>query len=268
MPHSLEDLSRQVDEMRAQMGDQVGPFPEPMIGAYLSHFIIAFEFLAGDKKGQILSVVSPPASQSVSWSKAFTYDPQAKHEVSIQVPDKSGLPGSIKESDFVQRPNDYFRSGKETMWLQILNLDARMETELGPIRIILGSTMKREYPEIFQPSLGAAQALGEKGFPARLFFNPIAVVETPFGKFRATHGTLSYGRVHSFPPIGTPVTISDMVPLEPVDAVRELAAQKRLSDVVAMVPARIVALSHPIDVGLQFKGDEAYHAVERAIAAK
>jgi hypothetical protein len=143
-----------------------------------------------------------------------------------------------------------------------------MNTELGPIRIILGETVKREYPEIFQPSLGVAQSLGKKGFPARLFFNPIAIVETPFGSFRATHGTLSYGRINGFPPIGTPVTINDMVPLEDVDEVRNLAKKGMLDDVVPMPTARIIALSHPIDVGFQMSGEDAFKAVEMGIGRR
>lgn len=257
------DLTKRLDAMGGASADQHGPFPDPMIGGYLSHFIMAIEFLQGDHKGKILPVLSPPATQTVSWGPKFIYQGSAaKHVVPLPMPKDSTLPTEIEEADFVSRPAEYFQTGVETVWLQILNLDARMQTEMGPIRIILGETLKREYPEIFQPSLGAAQSLVGGGFPARLFFNPIAIVETPFGAFRATHGTLSYGRVTSFPPIGTPVTISDMVPLEAVDAVRAQAARGLLPQPVPDPVARIIALSHPIDVGLQIDGDEAFNAVE------
>lgn len=248
---------------------QVGPFPDAMVAGYLSHFIMAFEFLAGDLRGRMLSIVSPPAAQTVSWGQPFIYrGPSAKHEVKMPLPSTCTLPGTITEKDFLTRPAEYFQEGKETVWLQILNLDAHMTTDLGPIRIILGETVKREYPEIFQPSLGVAQSLGRKGFPARLFFNPIAIVETPFGAFRATHGTLSYGRINGFPPIGTPVTINDMVPLEDVDEVRKLAKKGLLDEVVPMPTARIVALSHPIDVGFQMSGEDAFKAVELGISRR
>lgn len=250
-------------------GGYIGPFPNEMVAGYLSHFVMAFEFLAGDLKGRILSVTSPPATQTVAWGQPFIYrGSSANHAIKVPIPEGCTLPSTITERDFVSRPAEYFEEGKETVWLQILNLDAQMSTELGPIRIILGETVKREYPEIFQPSLGVAQSLGRSGFPARLFFNPIAIVETPFGAFRATHGTLSYGRINGFPPIGTPVTINDMVPLEDVDEVRNLASRGKLDDVVPLPTARIIALSHPIDVGMQISGAEAFHAVETNISKR
>ena len=247
----------------------IGPFPDAMVAGYLSHFIMAFEFLAGDMKGRMLSITSPPAAQTVSWGQPFIYrGATANHQVTFPLPSNCTLPSSITEQDFQSRPAEFFEEGKETVWLQILNLDAHMNSDLGPIRIILGETVKREYPEIFQPSLGVAQSLGKSGFPARLFFNPIAIVETPFGAFRATHGTLSYGRINGFPPIGTPVTINDMVPLEDVAEVRKLAKRGKLDDIVPLPTARIVALSHPIDVGFQMSGDEAFNAVELGISKK
>jgi hypothetical protein len=151
--------------------------------------------------------------------------------------------------------------------MQILDLDARMETEVGSVRIVLGQTLLENYsdagdPEILMPSLGAAQSLREAGgFPAALFFNPVAVVETPFGAFKAIHGTLSYGRVTSFPPVGTPVSISAMVPLPPV---QQPGAPAPIS---AEPVGEIIALSHPIDVGLQIPGGEAFSVIRARIQA-
>ena len=145
---------------------------------------------------------------------------------------------------------------------------------MGPIRIILGETLKREYPDIFEPSLGVAQSLSRTGFPARLFFNPYAVIETPFGAFRAIHGTLAYGRVTKFPPVGTPVSICNCIPVESVDEVREMVLSQGVEmrtrnlteiDECRQPFARIIALSHPIDMELQISGDEAFDIVERAI---
>jgi hypothetical protein len=171
----------------------------------------------------------------------------------------------ITETDFLHRPKDYFIVGKETLWLQILNLDARMDSEIGPIRIILGETLKRAHPDIFRPSLGAAQSLGQSGFPATLFFNPYAVVETRYGAFRAVHGTLAYGRVTAFPPIGTPVTICDQIPFEHLDTVREALAANDPTRIREI--GRIIALTHPIDMEIHEEGEGAYDLVNALIEA-
>jgi hypothetical protein len=90
------------------------------------------------------------------------------------------------------------------------------------------------------------------------------------GMFRAIHGTLSYGRVTNFPPIGTPVSISSCIPLENVAHVRELMAgaqalsEIRSEDVQSV--GRIIALTHPIDMEIQLDGEEIYNFVERCIA--
>jgi|GEM_PF-3283093 len=276
------------DELIELMGDDIKPFPPAKIGGYMSHFRIVLELMTDPS--QIISIVSPLSAQSVAWSNPFVYEgPQARHKVDIPLPSSSQLPSQIAEEDFIERPEEFFQVGKETTWLQILNLDARMDSEIGPVRIILGETAKREYPDIFQPSLGAAQSLGKSGFPARLFFNPFAIVETELGAFRAIHGVLSYGRVTGFPPIGTPVTIRNCIPLDLVDHIREMDLGLGHSETKM---ARILALSHPIDMELQLPdeiegtpptaafaaslagdaaagpsqtGEAAYHFVERAI---
>ena len=101
------------------------------------------------------------------------------------------------------------------------------------------------------------------GFPARLFFNPYAIMETPLGAFRAIHGTLAYGRVTSFPPIGPPVTICDCVPLEPIEDVRWMV--KKGDHRLAKSIGRIVALSHPIDMEMQLPGEESFQFVSACI---
>ena len=85
------------------------------------------------------------------------------------------------------------------------------------------------------------------------------------GSFRAIHGTLAYGRITDFPPIGTPVTITSAVPLESTDEVRRMAA---VGQEGAIEPfARLIALSHPIDVAMQIPGEEAFDLVESMIGA-
>jgi hypothetical protein len=255
------DLERRHTELVRQMGDEISPFPPAGIDGFLSHFILTVEFLRGDAAGEVVSLTMPPATQTVARSDPFVYrGPGAGHVAEVPIPASSTLSGAIGEDLFLNRPDEYFTPGHETVWMQILNLDARMEdSPLGPVRIILGETLKSDYPEVFEPSLGVAQALGDSGFPARLFFNPCAVIETELGAFRAVHGTLAYGRITSFPPCATPVSICDFVPLESVANLRD---QK----VDANPVARIIALTHPIDVSLQIPGEAAFDLVEKQIS--
>jgi hypothetical protein len=262
-----------LDDLVATMGDQIKPFPRAGVDGFLSHFIISMEFLQGDRKGAITTFTMPPASQTVSRSDPFMYQgPGAKHTVTTPLPTGCTLSPTISEGDFLERPPDFFKPGCEAVWLQILNLDAQMEhPELGPIRIILGETLKRDYPDLFRPSLGVAESLGKSGFPARLFFNPYAVIETNFGNFRAIHGTLTYGRTTDFPPIGTPVTIRDMVPMESVDEIRRVARDRSIEPFAGGITepaARIIALSHPIDTPMHVPGDVAFRYVEQRIQSR
>jgi len=179
----LASVKQELQELRDQMGE-AKDFPKARIGGYMSHFRIVIEVTIAESR-RVISIVSPLAAQSVAWSDPFVYGEQeAGHTVSIPKPKGSQLPDKISETDFIEKPSEFFVPGKETIWLQILNLDARMNSDLGPIRIILGETLKREYPDIFHPSLGAAQSLGKRGFPARLFFNPLAISEPFTGCFR------------------------------------------------------------------------------------
>ncbi|MCU6501684.1 hypothetical protein LPN04_28205 [Rugamonas sp. A1-17] len=270
MAPRIAQLETKHNELLEQMGDHIQPFRPARMGGYMSHFMITLEFLIEPVAGKIISIYSPPAAQTVSWGDPFIYKgPEESHSISIPMPSGSNLSNKINETDFFERPAEFFQPGKETVWLQILNLDATMEhPEIGKIRIILGETLKREYPDLFLPSLGAAQALGNKGFPARLFFNPCAIIETPFGNLRAIHGILSYGRVTAFPPIGTPVSISKMIDVEDVEELRQRVAAGTYSHKTERdkAVARIVALSHPIDNEIHLEGQETFEFVERLIA--
>lgn len=262
-----QDLLERHQELTDQMGDEIKPFMGAKLGGYMSHFLISLRFLHGSFKDRVISITSPMAAQTVAWGDPFIYEgPDKAHQVELPLPSGSSLPRIIKESDFINRPSEYFVPGKEVVWLQILNLDAEMSTELGPMRVILGETLLKKYPDIFRPSLGVAQALGKRGFPAKLFFNPYAIMETPVGAFRAIHGTLSYGRVTNFPPLHTAVTISESIPIEPVEAVRANMAAGRLLHETVQPIGHIIALSHPIDMEIHLPGDEAYQTVERLIA--
>jgi len=169
------------------------------------------------------------------------------------------LSSRIAEAHFPLRPAPFFEPGKEVVWLQILNLDARGDTPLGPLRIILGETLKREYPDLFQPSLGVAQALGSSGFPARLFFAPSAIVETKAGAFRVGQKTLAAARIDEFPPVGS-VQTTDIIQLHSVEELRRNAA-------APVSAGQVLALAHPIDAKLHVTGDEAFGLVENSVAA-
>ena len=265
----LQTVEKQLDIHRQQLGEQIKPFYPASMGGYMSHFMMTMEFRAPLFDGKVISLVSPMAAQTVSWSEPFIYEKKnMPHHVKVPLPAGSQLSDTIREEDFFQKPQEFFQEGLQTQWLQILNLSARMHhPEIGDMRIIIGETLKREYPDLFMPSLGVAQSLSEVGgFPARLFFNPCAVVETSFGIFRAVHGVLCYGRVVDFPPIGTPVSIRQCIPLEHIDDVRgyESLTQIRAAE---SGPARIVALSHPIDMQIQLSGQDTFDMVERMIAA-
>lgn len=265
-----DELSDKYNELIRFMGHEYSPFPSEGIDGFLSHFIITMELMIGDNKGEVVSITMPVATQTVTRSNPFIYKGKDKHVIKFKMPEGCSLPDTIKESDFLHSPEEYFEEGKETVWMQIINLDARMEeTPIGPVRIILGQTLLNEYPDIFQPSLGVAQALGKKGgFPSRLFFNPYAIIETEFGSMRAIHGTLSYGRVTSFPPVGTAISICEMIPLEPVEKVREVRALRGINPEQIEPFARIIALAHPIDTPMQISGDEAFRLIEGSIKRK
>ncbi|MES0175380.1 hypothetical protein [Mesorhizobium sp. M0006] len=273
-----------ISDIHDMMGEQIGPFPHAGIDGFLSHFVIMIRFRAGPIAGRTITVTSPPAVQVVSRSEPFIYrGSHADQAINLPLPpgctlSKGADPNwtTVREADFLnRRPSSpdfesaqkFFVPGRETIWMQILDLDARMDSEVGPIRIVIGQTLLENYsdagdPELLMPSLGAAQSLRDSGgFPAALFFNPIAVIETPFGAFKAIHGTLSYGRVTSFPPIGTPVSISAMVPLPAV--ARPGAPAPLPTEPIG----EIIALSHPIDVGLQIPGSEAFKVVRDRILA-
>ncbi|MBV9394514.1 MAG: hypothetical protein JOZ84_08890 [Methylobacteriaceae bacterium] len=260
-----ESLSAELDALRAYIADDIAPFPPAGIDSFLSHFVIAVQFLEGERKGQVVPFTLEPAVQTVARSHPFIYGGAvARHEIGVAVPAGSKLRATITEADFHARPAKFFEAGKEHIWLQILNLDAHGETSLGPIRAVLGETLRSNYEDIFVPSLGLAQSLGKTGFPARFFFSPVAVFETPFGAFRTRPGkTLQARRIVEIPPIGS-VSIAEAIPLDHVDAVR--AAAKGGRHISETPPAaRLVALAHPIDAALHLPGEEAFRTVQARI---
>lgn len=240
--------------------DPVGsatPFPDAGIDAFLSHFVFTIQLEA--PKSNPINITLPVAVQTVARSKPFIYRGDGE-VVKVPLPAGCTLSSEISEKDFPQKPSPYFEPGKEVVWLQIINLDASGDTPLGPMRIILGETLKREYPDLFQPSLGVVQSLGRSGFPARLFFDPCAIVESKAGTFRAVHGVLAYGKITEFPPVGSAVQTTEIIPLHTAEALRQSSA------VTPRATARVLGLAHPIDAALRITGDEAFQVVEQSIS--
>lgn len=242
-------------------------FPAAGIDAFLSHFVFTIRIEEGERKGQLISYTWPAAIQSVARSDPFTYKKGAKKQtVSFPLPARSQLQREISESDFLTVPEGFFESGKETIFLQILNLDAWGETPWGKMRCILGETFKREYPDIFQPSFGAAQSLKGKGLPGKLFFVPNGIFETPFGALHTRPKALLGTEINSVPPIGSSPSLLQPIPLDSVESLRANIKSGKSLDSLRPA-ATLVALAHPIDALVFETGEEAFASVERAIAS-
>jgi hypothetical protein len=225
---------------KAAAATTTGPFPAAGIDSFLSHFIIAIKILQGTQAGQTMNLALPSALQSVSRSDPFTFQGgSANQSVTIPLPSGSRLPNTISFRDFAVQPPGFFTAGTQQIWLQILDLDARLDTPSGTVRITLGETFKREHPTLFAPSFGAAQSLGASGFPARLFFSPNAIIETPFGAFHTRAGKALVGdQVTQFPPIGSAPTLLQPVLLDSID------------NPSGTGDAEIIGLAHPIDAAI------------------
>jgi hypothetical protein len=242
--------------------EAAGHLPPAGIDGFLSHFVFTIKINKGPQKGELLSYTWPVAIQTVARSAPFTYKSgSAENSAKFPLPKESDLPRSLTEKSFLATPPSFFQDGRETIFLQILNLDARGETPYGKMRCILGETFKREYPDIFQPSFGAAQSLGRSGLPAKIFFVPNGIFETPFGALHTRPKALLGSRISRIPPVGSSPELLEPIPLDSVD---ELRANK---NVLPSEPAAtLVALAHPIDAVVF--GDSLFERVEAAIARK
>lgn len=239
-------------------------FPPAGIDGFLSHFVFTVRINKGDLAGQVLSYTWPAAIQTVVRSSPFIYQgTRENHRVEFDMPSGADLPAALTEEEFIAVPPGFFERGKETIFLQILNLDARGVTEYGNMRCILGATFKREYPDIFQASFGAAQSLGRRGCPAKLFFNPNGVFETPMGNLHTRPKALLGSRIEQVPPVGSSPEMLGPIPLDSVDDLRANGPGAVPSDPPA---ATLLALAHPIDAKIQ--GDESglFDLVEGAIS--
>lgn len=255
----------------AAPSEQKQEFPQAGIDAFLSHFVFTFRINKGNRAGELFSYTWPAAIQSVARTDPFFFNENAvRRPINFPLPKESQLPRSASLQDFLTVPPKFFDEGKETIFLQILNLDARGETPYGPMRCILGETFKREYPDIFQPSYGAAQSLAGRGLPGKLFFVPNGIFETPFGPLHTRPKALLGSHITSVPPIGSSPSLLQPIPLDSVDELRAFAKEGRSLDARALEElepaATLVALAHPIDALLFEAGDAAFSSVERAIS--
>lgn len=245
------------------MTEPQNTFPPAGIDGFLSHFIFTVRINKGDLAGEVFSYTWPASIQTVVRSEPFIYEgPQARHRVEFTLPDGADLPRTLTEDEFIAVPKGFLQPGKETIWLQILNLDARGQTDYGPMRCILGATFKREYPDIFQASFGAAQSIGERGLPARLFFNPNGIFETPFGNLHTRPKALLGTRIDQVPPVGSSPEMLGPIALDSTDDLRSAKG----GTLPEPPTATLMALAHPIDAKLQGDERELYEIVEKAIA--
>lgn len=240
---------------------KIADFPGAGIDGFLSHFVFTIQINKGQNSGRLFSYTWPVAIQTVARSNPFIYKGSAaNHHVEFPLPTNSQLPRVVSENDFPTKPPGFFEEGKETIFLQILNLDAWGDTPQGKMRCILGETFRREYPDIFNPSFGAAQSLGRTGLPAKLFFAPTGIFETPFGALHVRpQKNLLAARVTSIPPVGGSPTLLGPIPLDSVEEVR--ANKGALPQVPA---ATLLALAHPIDAAVL--GENVFQQVEQSIA--
>lgn len=63
--------------------------------------------------------------------------------------------------------------------LQITSLDAKSAD--GKYRILAGEPLKKEFPKLFKPAFGMVVSNVGRGFPAKSFFVPYALIITPYG---------------------------------------------------------------------------------------
>jgi len=236
-------------------------FPKAGIDGFLSHFVFTIRMNKGQRAGEMFTYTWPVAIQTVVRTEPFVYRKSASPTMEFPIPIGCKLPRLCAEKDFLTTPPEFFEDGKETMFLQIMNLDARGDTPYGPMRCILGETFKREYPDIFKPSFGAAQSLGDTGLPAKIFFVPNGIFETPFGALHTRPKSLLGRFITSVPPIGSSPELLEPIGLDSVD---ELRANP--SALPATPAATILALAHPLDAVLY--GEDLFQGVERSIARK
>lgn len=247
-------------EQRAGTDASLAALPPGGVDAFLSHFIISIRFNVGHQAGSLLSFSLPAAVQTVVRSDPFI-PAQRGDRASFRLPAGSSLSAEMERKDFLVSPSGFFSRDYEQVYLQILNLDAKGDTPVGPVRIILGETFKSEYPDLYQPSFGAAQSIRGRGFPARLFFSPNAIIQTPLGAWKTRPKALVGAEINEFPPVGSYPSLIEPVPLDNVETLRGLANPRALAGVEPA--ATIQALAHPIDA-VVLGGEETFAAIQRA----
>ncbi len=237
--------------------------PPAGIDGFLSHFNFSFRVNRGEYAGNVYRYTWPSAVQSVARSEPFIYRKGETHRATFPLPKGSTLPDSMTEADFLTIPEGFFENGKETAFLQILNLSATGEMGEYKSACFLGQTFKDKYPDIFQPSFGAVQSLGRQGLPAKIFFVPNGIFVTPFGDLHTRPKALVGDHIDAIPPVGSSPKIQGAIEL---DAVEELRAKKVRAFTEGEGTATLTALDHPIDGLLNIAEGELFQYVQTAIA--
>ncbi len=241
------------------------PFPRAGIDGFLSHFVFTIRLNRGEQAGELFSYTWPVAVQTVARTDPFIYR-RGEARARFSLAKGSRLPTTLSEEEFLATPPDFFEEGKETIFLQILNLDAKGETPYGAMRCILGETFKREYPDIFQPSFGAAQSLSGRGLPGKIFFVPNGIFETPFGALHTRPKALLGSHITSIPPIGSSPSLLEPIPLDSVEELRRRGVRSLAEGDPS--EATLIALAHPLDAEVYESGGDLFQSVERSIERK
>jgi len=90
----------------------------------------------------------------------------------------------LHRRDFGDLPASLFIPGREAVWLELVDLDARSTVDGGPWRLLLGASLRAEHPDLHERALGVLQSLTGSGFPARLALTIPAVLVAPGGTFK------------------------------------------------------------------------------------
>ena len=160
---------------------ELSPFPAQGVDVFQSVFDAEVEITAGPHAGKHLKLEQlVDRAQAVARSRPILGGASKNARITFALPAGQALPASIQTSDFPMVP-EAFRdtANRETIYLQITSLDAKSAD--GAYRIIAGEPLKKEFPKLFKPALGMVVSDVGRGFPARSFFVPYALIITPFG---------------------------------------------------------------------------------------
>lgn len=132
--------------------------------------------------GQRLRFVFPSCLATVRRSDPFLFQTGA----AVHFPPRrnDGSEEAVRSDDFGNMPAGSFVAGTETVWLELVDLDARGTVEGDAGRLLAGETLLAEHPDLHERALGVLRSSLGAGFPARLVFALQAMIVSPRGTFK------------------------------------------------------------------------------------